>query len=71
MDFIHSWIVPMEATDADVPPAVYIAIAFFALMLTSVSKGGFGGGVGMVSVPMMVNMLPVDFVIGLWLPAIS
>jgi uncharacterized membrane protein YfcA len=67
LDFVHGWIVPPEAEAA---PGVYVLVALAALFFTAVSKGGFGGGVGAVSVPLMLQVLPARFVIGLWLPVL-
>jgi uncharacterized membrane protein YfcA len=65
MDFLHQWIVPPEAT---VEPWKYVLTAFVALMIMAVSKGGFGGGVGIISVPMMLYVAPTQFVLGSWVP---
>lgn len=66
MDFINEWIVPPGAPSG---PVEYIALSIVALLLTAVSKGGFGGGVGILSVPLMLQVAPdANFVIGLWLP---
>ena len=67
MDFLHQWIVPPTAT---VEPWQYVLTAFSALMIMAVSKGGFGGGVGIISVPMMLYVLPSQFVLGLWVPVL-
>ncbi len=67
MDFIHSWIVPPGAT---VGAWQYVLTAFFALMIMAVSKGGFGGGVGIISTPMMLYVAPANFVFGLWVPVL-
>jgi len=48
MDFIQAWIVPLDASKG---ATVYIVTAIIALLVTGVSKGGFGGGVGILSVP--------------------
>ncbi|GMV82403.1 MAG: hypothetical protein AMXMBFR7_35870 [Planctomycetota bacterium] len=65
--FLQAWIIPPE-TSAE--PWVYITTAVVALALTAVSKGGFGGGVGIVSVPLMLQVAPAHFVVGLWLPVL-
>jgi len=69
MDFLHDWIVPPEATaGAAAGAGEYIFVSVIALLLTSVSKGGFGGGVGVLSVPLMLQVAPsVGFVVGMWL----
>lgn len=78
MDFIHDWIVPPEATQAGIGTGQYIGVSLVALALTAVSKGGFGGGVGVLSVPLMLQVAPpsidgypnlgsVGFIVGMWL----
>ncbi len=67
MDFIQAWIVPPEATAS---AWVYIPTAIAALMITAISKGGFGGGVGILSIPLMLQVAGVWFVLGLWLPVL-
>lgn len=67
MDFINEWIVPPMAQDH---PWAYIGIALLAVMITAVSKGGFGGGVGVISIPLMLQVAPYWFVNGLWLPVL-
>lgn len=67
MEFIQAWIVPPEAHGSE---AAYIGIALLALMITAVSKGGFGGGVGVISIPLMLQVAPYWFVNGLWLPVL-
>lgn len=64
-EFLHRWIVPPEA---NVGAGAYIAVAVIALLVTAVSKGGFGGGVGMISVPLMLQVAPGPTVIAMWLP---
>lgn len=65
MNLIQAWIVP---PDASAGATAYILTAIAALLVTGVSKGGFGGGVGMLSVPLMLQVASYQFVIGLWLP---
>src|SRR5271157_3956721 len=48
MNLIQAWIVP---PDANAGATAYIVTAIIALLVTGVSKGGFGGGVGILSVP--------------------
>jgi hypothetical protein len=57
----------------DVHPAVYMAVAVLAVMLVAVSKGGFGGGVGALSVPLLLQTVPEDgagVIVGMWLPVL-
>ena len=66
-DFLHNWIVPPNTL---AEPWEYILTAIVALLFTAVSKGGFGGGVGIISVPLMMRVAPTTFVLGLWLPVL-
>ena len=66
MDFLHSWIVPPEST----APLAYPFLAAAALFFVSVDKGGLGGGLGIVSVPLLMQVAPLDFSIGMWLPVL-
>ena len=59
------WIVP---GGADVQLSLYIPIAVFAMLMTAVSKGGFGGGAGVVSTPLLMTQLPAGVAAGMWLP---
>jgi uncharacterized membrane protein YfcA len=67
MDLLHTFIVPPGARGSE---AEYIALALVALLLAAVSKGGFGGIAGGLSVPLMFQVAPPLFVIGLWLPVL-
>jgi uncharacterized membrane protein YfcA len=48
----------------------FYLLAIPALLLTSVSKGGFGAGLGVLAVPLMALRLPVPQVIAIMLPII-
>jgi len=67
MDFLHAWIIPPEAHPG-VAPWVYILSALAATMMVAASKGGFGGGAGVLSVPLLLQVASLRFVIGMWLP---
>ncbi len=58
------WIVPSNAV---APAAAYIIVTLLAFVLTGVSKGGFGG-VGALSIPLMMMVAPHDLALGMWLP---
>lgn len=50
--------------------AVYILVALVAFLITGISKGGFGG-VGILSIPLMMMVVPEEqapLVLGMWLP---
>jgi uncharacterized membrane protein YfcA len=66
MDFFHSWIVPPGASET---PA-YMLMACAALFFVSVDKGGLGGGIGIVSMPLLLQVAPFKFVVGMWLPVL-
>ncbi len=61
---MNEWVLPSGVLAG---PAAYMIVAFLALMLTGISKGGFGG-VGTLSIPMMMAVAPADFSLGVWLP---
>lgn len=58
------WIVPANVL---VSPALYVLVTLLAFLLTGVSKGGFGG-VGALSIPLMMIVAPHDLALGMWLP---
>jgi uncharacterized protein len=69
MNFLQSWILPPDGVILPgITPSVYIGVSLLALLVTAVSKGGFGGGVGIISVPLMLQVADYRFVLGLWLP---
>ena len=59
------WLIP---SGADVNLITYIPIALFAMLVTALSKGGFGGGAGAVATPLLMTQLPATTAVGLWLP---
>jgi uncharacterized protein len=67
MDFVDQWIIPAEASGR---PGAYIAAALAALLLVALSKGGFGGGVGVLSVPILLQVVGWEFAVSLWLPVL-
>jgi uncharacterized membrane protein YfcA len=58
----------------DIPPDTaawaYILCVSGAVLLVGISKSGFGGGVGVVAVPLMAVALPADRTIGVLLPVL-
>lgn len=65
MEVVQQWLIPPGVTG---PVWMYVSVAMVAMLFTAVSKGGFGGGAGVVSVPLMLQVAPLSFVVGLWLP---
>lgn len=65
---IPAWLLP------DIPPEtpvwLYIACMAGAVFLVGVAKAGFGGGIGVVTVPLMALALPTDQTIGVMLPVL-
>ncbi len=58
------WLVP---AGSETHPAGYLVFAVAAMLLTGFSKGGFGG-LGILAVPLMMQVLPGSVVLGMWLP---
>jgi hypothetical protein len=56
--------------DSRVPLAAYLAAGLAAVMLIAVSKGGFGSGLGMLSVPVMMLVAPSSTVLPMMLPVL-
>ncbi|MFW6059225.1 MAG: sulfite exporter TauE/SafE family protein [Phycisphaeraceae bacterium] len=65
---LPDWLLP------DIPPDtplwLYIACAAGAVFIIGVAKAGFGGGIGVVAVPLMAVALPTDRTIGVILPVL-
>jgi uncharacterized membrane protein YfcA len=61
------WLIVPGATAG---PAAYIAAGVVAVMLVGISKGGFGSGLGMLSVPVMMLVAPGTSVLPLMLPVL-
>jgi len=59
------WLIVPGAT---AKPAAYFAAAVVAVLLVSISKGGFGSGLGMLSVPVMMLVAPATSVLPMMLP---
>lgn len=49
-------------------PIFYILAAMAAIFLTGFSKGGFGGGLGVISTPLLLLVLPGPEAISMMLP---
>lgn len=50
------------------PDATFFAVAIFAVLISAVSKGGFGSGAGFVSAPLLALVMPPAQAVGLLLP---
>jgi len=53
---------------AGVEPWVYYACVGAAVLITGISKAGFGGGIGIVAIPLMGSVMPAHHMLGVQLP---
>ncbi len=60
-----AWIFPDVMTAS---PAAYLAALVAAVLLTGFSKGGFGGGLGVLATPLMMQVLPANTALAMMLP---
>jgi uncharacterized membrane protein YfcA len=54
--------------DPDVTPWVYYVCVGAAVLITGISKSGFGGGIGIVAIPIMASVMPPKHMLGVQLP---
>ena len=62
---IQAWLIPDCIT---VSPAVYLLAVSAAVLLTGFSKGGFGGGLGVLATPLLMQVLPANVALAMMLP---
>ncbi len=55
-------------TPPDVAVWLYYAIGALATLIIGIGKAGFGGGVGIIAVPLLAIVLPTNTVLGVLLP---
>ena len=55
---------------ADTPVWLYVACVAGAVIVIGIAKAGFGGGIGVLAVPLMAVALPVDQTVGVMLPVL-
>ncbi len=60
-----NWIVP---DCVEVAPWQYLLTAAAATLITGLSKAGFGGGLGVISTPLLLLVLPANVAISMMLP---
>jgi uncharacterized membrane protein YfcA len=53
---------------AGVEPWVYYVCVGAAVLITGISKAGFGGGIGIVAIPLMGSVMPARHKLGIQLP---
>jgi len=51
-----------------IPPLVFWTFVGLAILVQGISKSGFAGGVGILTIPMMMLVMPVDRVVACLLP---
>ncbi len=62
-----------NATWLPIPPTdtsawVYYSLVIAAVIVMGIAKSGFGGGVGILAVPLIANAMPADRALGVMLP---
>lgn len=63
--FMTDWFLPDGLRTA---PVYYVLVAMTAVFLTGFSKGGFGGGLGVISTPLLLLVLPGPVAVSMMLP---
>jgi uncharacterized membrane protein YfcA len=53
---------------AGVDPWLYYSCVAAAVLITGISKAGFGGGIGIVAIPLMGSVMPASHMLGVLLP---
>jgi uncharacterized membrane protein YfcA len=51
-----------------VEPWIYFTCVGAAVLITGISKAGFGGGIGIVAIPLMGSVMPAKHMLGVQLP---
>ena len=59
---------PMIPTDID--PVMYYVFVGLAVLVIGISKAGFGGGIGILAIPLMAAVMPTKQMIGVMLPVL-
>ena len=54
--------------EPNVTPWVYYVCVGAAVLITGISKSGFGGGIGIVALPLMASVMPAKHMLGVQLP---
>jgi hypothetical protein len=52
----------------DIAPWLYYVCVAAAVLITGISKSGFGGGIGIVAIPIMASVMPARHMLGVQLP---
>jgi uncharacterized membrane protein YfcA len=59
------WVIPNSLA---VAPWIYFMLGSVVTLLTGLSKGGFGGGLGVIATPIMLTVLPARAAVSFMLP---
>ncbi|HAI10330.1 MAG TPA: hypothetical protein DCM28_01410 [Phycisphaerales bacterium] len=54
----------------DVDPTMYYLCVGLGVLIIGIAKAGFGGGIGILAVPLIAVVMPVEQMIGLMLPVL-
>jgi len=68
LDWLTQHITPLSPTDSNTATTLCFMLA--AAMVTGIAKSGFGGGIGILAVPLIANALSPDIAIGVMLPVL-
>ncbi|MFA9477122.1 sulfite exporter TauE/SafE family protein [Phycisphaerales bacterium AB-hyl4] len=61
-------LLPLPVIPDGTPVWWYVTAMCLAVLLVGISKAGFGGGVGIVALPLVANVVPADRAVGVMLP---
>ena len=64
---VAAWLIPEAAR---VSPPLYLLTVSAAVLLTGFSKGGFGGGLGILATPLFMQVLPARLALAMMLPVL-
>jgi uncharacterized membrane protein YfcA len=57
-----------EFIEPDTPPVIFWSFVALAILVQGISKSGFAGGVGILAIPLMMLVMPVDRAVAVFLP---
>jgi uncharacterized protein len=63
-----SWLSPMIAEG--ISPALALVLIALGVVVTGIAKSGFGGGIGVLSVPLLAAAMSADKALGVMLPVL-
>jgi uncharacterized membrane protein YfcA len=60
----------LPAIPADVDPFYYYLFVGAGVLITAIAKAGFGGGIGILALPLMAAVMPPQHMLGIMLPVL-